>query len=78
MFTDVHCSIPQLVLEFVLISTILSIFYFQCLRRPAHNYLKIMWSVIKKRKELICMKMLLDIELAKEMTIISGFHFNKK
>lgn len=37
-----------------------------------------MCSVIKKRNELIGMKMLLDIELAKEMTIISGFHINKK
>lgn len=37
-----------------------------------------MWSVIKKRNEFICMKMLLDIELVKEMIIILGFYFNKK
>lgn len=37
-----------------------------------------MWSVIKKRNEFICMKMLLDIELVKEMIIILGFYINKK
>lgn len=37
-----------------------------------------MCSVIKKRNEFICMKMLLDIELVKEMIIILGFYINKK
>lgn len=43
------------------------------------NFFKLaQYNVIKKRNELICMKMLLDIELAKEMTILSGFHINIK
>lgn len=32
----------------------------------------------KKKNEFICMKMLLDIELVKEMIIILGFYINKK